>query len=232
MTAPDLSWLAIYLNLIPVDPPGDAISALLDEDPPRLLGDAGWQLVARPRRKAITEWQGLEPVRLRCSIVFDGFDRGIHVERECEQLRRWMRVPASSLNEPTILRVEGAAVPAPARGLRWVIESIEPGAEIRARPGSGQAGMRVRAHQVVTLLEHVTPDVLAPQAAQPSPAEQAAETAPEATAGRTVEVHSGDTLYEIAQRELGNGNRWQEIADLNGIRDPRRLAVGQVLRLP
>lgn len=45
-------------------------------------------------------------------------------------------------------------------------------------------------------------------------------------------VKSGDTLSAIAARELGDPNRWQEIADLNGIQDPRALRVGQVLQLP
>jgi nucleoid-associated protein YgaU len=31
---------------------------------------------------------------------------------------------------------------------------------------------------------------------------------------------------------LGDARRWREIADLNGIRDPRAITVGQVLRLP
>jgi LysM repeat protein len=45
-------------------------------------------------------------------------------------------------------------------------------------------------------------------------------------------VVSGDTLWSIAQRELNSGSRYIEIADLNGIKDPNRISVGQVLRLP
>lgn len=45
-------------------------------------------------------------------------------------------------------------------------------------------------------------------------------------------VKSGDTLWVIAQRTYGDGARWKEIADANGIRDPRTLKVGQVLTLP
>jgi len=45
-------------------------------------------------------------------------------------------------------------------------------------------------------------------------------------------VAPGDTLYSIAARTLGSGGRWREIAAINEIPDPGRLAVGQKLRLP
>jgi LysM repeat protein len=50
--------------------------------------------------------------------------------------------------------------------------------------------------------------------------------------GRTYVVRAGDTLWKIASRELGDGNRWREIARLNNIVDPDALSVGQRLRLP
>jgi LysM repeat protein len=47
-------------------------------------------------------------------------------------------------------------------------------------------------------------------------------------------VQSGDTLWAIAARHLGDGNRWTEIHALNQdvIPDPNAIEVGQVLRLP
>lgn len=44
-------------------------------------------------------------------------------------------------------------------------------------------------------------------------------------------VKSGDTLWMIAQKEYGSGSRWKEIADKNGVKDPKRLQVGQRLVL-
>ncbi|HSU35505.1 MAG TPA: LysM peptidoglycan-binding domain-containing protein [Propionibacteriaceae bacterium] len=54
------------------------------------------------------------------------------------------------------------------------------------------------------------------------------------TTTRTYTVKRGDTLTKIAQKELGDANRWQEIFLLNRaiIRDPDRISVGQVLTLP
>lgn len=57
-------------------------------------------------------------------------------------------------------------------------------------------------------------------------------TTPKKPAQRTYTVRSGDTLSGIAQRLYGAAYKWRQIADLNGIRDPRTLRVGQVLRLP
>ena len=54
------------------------------------------------------------------------------------------------------------------------------------------------------------------------------------TTTRTYKVKAGDTLTKIAQKELGDGDRWREIFLLNRatIRDPDRIQVGQVLVLP
>jgi nucleoid-associated protein YgaU len=53
-----------------------------------------------------------------------------------------------------------------------------------------------------------------------------------AGAGETVRVRSGDSLWKIAARALGNGERWKEIAALNPRINPDRLAVGQEIVLP
>ena len=49
---------------------------------------------------------------------------------------------------------------------------------------------------------------------------------------RTTTVLANDTLSAIAQRVLGNGNRWRDLAEANPHVNPNRLAPGQVLRVP
>ena len=44
-------------------------------------------------------------------------------------------------------------------------------------------------------------------------------------------VKAGDTLWEIAKKQLGNGARWNEISKLNGLKSTV-IRVGQILKMP
>ena len=52
------------------------------------------------------------------------------------------------------------------------------------------------------------------------------------TTTRTYKVKAGDTLTRIAQKELGDGDRWREIFLLNRatIRDPDRIQLQPLLQ--
>jgi nucleoid-associated protein YgaU len=54
--------------------------------------------------------------------------------------------------------------------------------------------------------------------------------APRAGAGYT--IRTGDSLWVIAERELGDGSRWAEIAALNPTLDADKLIVGRAITLP
>jgi LysM repeat protein len=54
----------------------------------------------------------------------------------------------------------------------------------------------------------------------------------ETTPVNTHIVAAGDTLWYVAKRYLGNGNRFTEIAKLNDIKNPDNIIVGQQLKLP
>jgi LysM repeat protein len=49
---------------------------------------------------------------------------------------------------------------------------------------------------------------------------------------RTYVVKRGDTLARIAKAQLGDAALYMRIAELNGMRDPNRLAPGQRLEIP
>lgn len=47
-----------------------------------------------------------------------------------------------------------------------------------------------------------------------------------------IKIEKGDTLWEIAEKETGDPLLWKKIAKLNGIRDPKKLQIGKVIKLP
>lgn len=48
---------------------------------------------------------------------------------------------------------------------------------------------------------------------------------------KTYTVKKGDTLWNIAKKELGDGTRYKEIAKLNNIANPNKIYPGQILKL-
>jgi LysM repeat protein len=62
-------------------------------------------------------------------------------------------------------------------------------------------------------------------------AQSTASERPQKTPAKTYTVKSGDTLWRICARELGDGSRYPEIAKLNGIPNPNLINVGQVIKL-
>lgn len=49
---------------------------------------------------------------------------------------------------------------------------------------------------------------------------------------KNYEVVRGDSLWKIAEKEYGNGNKWVNIAKENKLTNPRVLIIGQKLILP
>lgn len=201
------------------------VAVMLGDGQPTATANGGWTFVARPKNLGFTTWVGYDPYVLTIPLMFDGHSRDESVEEAYEALRRIMRVPVGKERQPSPVKIDGSI---PHSNLSWVIQSIEPGNEIRR----SRDGRRTRIECTLTAYEYMPADVLVEQKA--SPAKQAAAKA--ATTGgpaqRTYTVKRGDTLVLISTRLLGTHKRWQEIARLNGVRDPRKLRVGQVLKIP
>ncbi|MGW4842713.1 LysM peptidoglycan-binding domain-containing protein [Nocardia brasiliensis] len=69
-------------------------------------------------------------------------------------------------------------------------------------------------------------------AAEAAPAAEEVPPPPPAPEVRTYTVEPGDTLWAIAERFYGDGNRYQEIANASGIDNPDLINPGQVLTIP
>ncbi len=71
-------------------------------------------------------------------------------------------------------------------------------------------------------------------AGAPAPRTDTAQMTLATTRSKTVKVREGETLSDIAKRELGDGNKWRVLwkANKNVIPNPDRLSPGIVLQLP
>jgi hypothetical protein len=195
--------------------------------------DTGWLAVDRPRRRQGLEWVGHKARTLTTPVRFDRFKKGGRsVELECRAIDnavdRWLM-----LEGPPTYRLAG---PIPWTHLTWVVAAVEWGDYLR-RDSDGE---RVRQDLRITWLEFESLDVVLSPAkraqeaiAAAKPPTAAGTPAPAGGAApRVYTVVRGDTLSKIAASQLGNHARWGEIASLNGLRDPNRIAVGQRLKLP
>jgi len=55
---------------------------------------------------------------------------------------------------------------------------------------------------------------------------------PAQPATRTYTIKKGDTLWSIATREYGDGQKWKAISQANPSLDPKKLMIGQQITLP
>jgi nucleoid-associated protein YgaU len=77
-----------------------------------------------------------------------------------------------------------------------------------------------------TVVEEAVEEVVLEEVVQSKP------IAIESTVTRMYTVLEGETLGEIASRELGSYKMWREIATLNSITDPSSIMPGRTLRMP
>ncbi len=239
---PRIGWVRIYT----VDPPLSIIARLGEDRPTVEQGYGGWEEVARPRRSPITTFKGPPALHLTVPILLDGWAADRSVEPDVAALERMGRPTAADGEPPRVkLSALGAALPGQAR--RWLIDTIEWGDALMNPDGN-----RVRQAAVLRLIEFVEDVHLAERSAanrrraaaakKKKQGRGAAKKRITATAKAKAKKKTrsaapadwgeGEDLLTIAARELGDANRWVEIAQLNGLRDPRAIRPGQVLRMP
>lgn len=228
------------------DPPTDLSVLLGAERPDVSSGYGGWEEVTRPKRSTVTTWAGQPARRLALSILFDNFEAGRSVEGDLRALER-MALPRPGGQPPTVkVSAPGGVIPPFYEGMTWVIDALSWGDALM-----NAAGNRTRQAAVVTLLQYISDDLLAVSPAKKRRAKRNRKTGKttkkgakskrqasgakrnKGHAGRSAVVaFDGEDLLSVAARELGDANRWHEIAALNGIRDPRAITRAQVIRLP
>jgi hypothetical protein len=246
MAAPRVGWVRISSK----DPPLSVTARLAEERPNVESGFGGWEEVARPRKSPITTWQGSPAIRLTLPILLDGWARNVSVEGDIRDIQKMGR-PVAENREPPHVRIEATGSAIPYLNKVWVISELSWGDALMNKRGN-----RVRQQVTLSLLEFVHDVYLTERSAanRRRRKKAAAKKKGGARAKRHVtkrsskpkpkpkslsfaaavddEFGTGEDLLTIAALELGDADRWVEIAELNGIRDPRAVTPGQVLRLP
>lgn len=222
-----VGWIALQ----PEDVPDLAVLAELgDTAPDPSEGYGGWNIVPRQHDKALTTWQGYQPLTVDIDLWIDGLTAGITIDRHIDNLEALAGRGAKRIDgQPPTLIVDTAGVFRYDAGtfptMRWVINAIQ---WDREQALSDDDGHRVRAACTITLLEYVDVARLRDRALQRRLQRQT-KTA------KTNKVHiakDGETLITIARKELHDAGRWPELAKLNGIRDPLSIKTGARIKLP
>jgi nucleoid-associated protein YgaU len=243
MPAPDVMITPVY----PATAPsiefgllGDAVNSVYSS------GGYPWVALDRPTRKPFVEFNSTQLTQLVLPLVLDRADIGDSVEAECDLVHGW-RYPVNGRREPTPLRITG---PVDTAGIsEWVVINIEWGAAQRRADHA-----RIQQEVKLTTLEASfitrtfgSPAQIAQTQIQASssavisatpgvsalPADLLAQLAAiPAGAWRDYAVKLGETLEQIAARQLGDARWWTVIGQLNGIKDPNTVKPGSWLRLP
>jgi hypothetical protein len=240
--APTTGWVRVSSS----DPPVSLTVRLGDGRPDVTAGYGGWAEVARPRRRPLTVWTGSPGLRMTLPILLDGFLDGRSVERDIANLEK-LSLPTAADGAPPRIRLVARGGAVPHQDRVWIVDSLAfaDGAIMN------KAGDRTRQPATLSLLEYIA-DVRVNEKSSTTQARNAAARAKSkagaapkrviAGKGKAKSSHKrdassstfgdGEDLLTIAARELGDADRWVEIAQLNGLRDPRAIVQGQALRLP
>lgn len=186
-------------------------------------GYGGHPLAARPKKAALTVFEGRQPFSLEMQVYL--YYNGLSVQQGRSTLESLAISPFKGFKtrpEPPrccITAQPNLLPPMPGVGKFWWVEDLKWEDEYRYSDWTLYWNV-----VTITLLEALNDETLSEE-----------ETAAGNTSSRRrYFVKAGDTLHSIAARELHNANKWKEIAKLNGIRSDGQLKkkVGEEIRLP
>lgn len=220
------------------------VTGLRGDVPQRTGGVGGWIFKPRPRAKALTVFDGVEPLQQIVSFILgirpggqdivDGAQQNISAAEDCNTLERMGRPPSPGA-EPPIVRVVGAVAHS---DIDWIITGLDWATDDTVQ--YSRSGFVTRQPVAVHLTEYVAADRLQDggSAAKQMRDQAAALTvAARAVTSGTYIVKASDLpplghgLDTIAAHDLGSYKLAAQLGTLNGIRDGRTLKVGQRLRL-
>jgi hypothetical protein len=229
---PPIGWA----RLTAIDNQRLSVLAELGSGVPRVTqGYAEWEEIDRPNTISFTRWTGYKPVSVELPLELDDLTNDRSVEDAVTIIEAlagrgtlrpghgtfdYLEPPKISVNTAGVMPYDEHAFP----GMTWVVNGLDWDDEEAI---TNDHGNRIRAPVTVTLLQFVDNDRLESRALTARRRIQASKPT-----RRRYTIRDGDTALSIARRELGDPGRYQEILRLNGLRDPRALRRGAVIKLP
>lgn len=229
-----IGWVRVQAD----DDPALSVLCELGSVAPHVTdGYGGRRQVPRKGRVALTPWDGFAPLTVELDLLFDGQDVNRSMEPTIAVLEALagrgklaQNTTAGNSAPPKVLIDAAGVMPHDAvtyPDLRWGID------QIAWSTGEddlivNQDGKRILATCTLTVSQWVTDDRLQDRTLAARQVLQARR----GTKGRIITAKEGDTLMSIARRELNDSGRWQQLATLNGIHDPRGIRKGARIKLP
>lgn len=199
-------------------------------------GYGGWSRVARPRKKALTEWVGRDSTSLQVDFLMEAFveNDGMFVRTQVRALERLAGLDISD-PEPPLCRIQSrppALIPHDfhhASQVKWFVESI---AWDQDSIEMNDVGNPIRQGGQFVITQYVEDERL--ESLSSAERRKKAKGSGRGATRKTYTVKAGDTLGKIAARSdvYSDASKWKKIATANKIRDPKKLRVGQVLKIP
>lgn len=254
LTPDDAEWVCLVSNHLHWD-----LYLMLGEGDLNPEGGAAtYNEVTAPQEKSITEWDGVSSWKLDVPIMLDSWISDIEtpdparrkeppkfgaLKKKRKRVRareHWRHVrnhdgpdtvdgyvqllvdlsqPKDEGEEPPTIRLYGKAIPRYLNGEPWKISSIAWGARL------GRHGRLRRQAATLSLLEANSGDRYKLKHRKGRPKGNGGKH-------QKYTIKKGDTLQSIAAKFYGDPHKWERIAEANGIKNPRRLTVGDVIKIP
>jgi hypothetical protein len=220
-----------------IDPPSgqtaEKFVAYMTKAPIPIAGYGGWSRVARPRRRALTEWVGRDSISMEFEFLIDTWEdrQGDWTEAKIRSLERMAGIGIPNTDpQPPLIEVDGRPEPLIPfgkkrnPGKKWFVDTLTWDKDSFIY---GSTGNRRRAGGTVVVTEFVEDERL-------DPIKRRRGGKGKKGRRKKYRVKEGDTLSKIAARKdvYGNAKLWRRIAKANNIRDPKNLKVGRELKIP
>ncbi len=202
-----------YFSLRCFNPPVNMLIRMGEATPNLSEGYGGFEEVDLERTAAQVVYKGTPAMKLKIEGLLDDYARGNTIEHQMWRIDRISNPSWSGFPILMPVRISGPGLWSEIYNYRWVIEDVD-----WAEAEMNRAGRRTRQKFTLSLLRLFDRDVQLERCHHPYI--------------RRWRVQEGDSFGSISEEVFGSSHCWRAIRRANSNRDPRRIYVGQNIRIP